>query len=150
MQSESYPKKTSAKLQLDLLMYIEMLHPPQNDKTFSVDVSYFVQLVQYLGKLIILSSKPGSLRQTLEVNLYQTSMTRGFGNRFFWRHSATQKQLQMIHTRWDICWSFATSCRSFSMHSTKRDPPTSLETTLKQGIKEPCPRSKGILPCNGP
>ena len=60
-----------------------MLHPPQNDKTFCVDVSYFVQLVHYLGKLIILSSEPGSPRQTLEVNLYQTSITRGFGNRFF-------------------------------------------------------------------
>lgn len=72
-----------------------MLHPPQNDKIFCVDVSYFVQLVHYLGKLIILSSEPGSPRQTLEVNLYQTSFTRGFGNRFFWRHSATQ-----IHYKW--------------------------------------------------
>ena len=31
-------------------------------------------------------------------------------------------------------------------HSTKRDPPTSLEATLKQGVKETCPRSKGFCP----
>lgn len=120
-----------------------MLHPPQDDKTFCVDVSYFVQLVHYLGKLIILSSEPGSPRQTLEVNLYQTSITRGFGNRFFLETFCYTNPLQMIQTRWDICWSF-------SMHSTKRDPPTNLEATLKQGIKEPRPRSRGILPCNGP
>ena len=128
-----------------------MLHPPQDDKTFCVDVSYFVQLVQYLEKLIILSSKPGSLRQTLEVNLYQTSMTRGFGNLFFLvdilPHKNTCKWYKPGGTFAGHLRPFA---GQFGRHSTKRDPPTSLETTLKQGIKEPCPRSKGILPCNGP
>lgn len=143
MQSESYPRKTQLAAR-STYVYIAKCSTPTKWWKLLCRRVVLCPTRPVIGKLIILSSKPGSPRQTLEVNLYQTSITRRFDWKPFFVHKNNYK---LIQTRWDICWSFATICWSFRMHSTKRDPPTSLETTLKQGIKEPFPRSKGILPC---